>query len=245
MDSGIANPGTVTIEGRNDVGGTVSIGELVRNATDSFSTIRVSPVQQRSAARLTKLLDAAAAIIDETGYELLTTAMIAERAQASIGTVYRYFPDRIAVLHALRERAVQRYRENVADRLINSPPEHPWAVIDACLDGMVEMYRYEPGYRVLQFADPERESVDGVPDLESAVIAHRIANVLKSSFDIEPTPDLIFRLDVAVELVLGLVARAFATDARGDERYVVECRRLIDFHLSDILGPRPSSVPGR
>ena len=59
---------------------------------------RNEPVQARSTARLTALLDAAAAVIDEIGYERLTTAMVAERAGASIGTVYRYFPDRIAVL---------------------------------------------------------------------------------------------------------------------------------------------------
>ena len=62
--------------------------------------LRNEPVQARSTARLTSLLDAAAEVVDEIGFERLTTAMVAERAGASIGTVYRYFPDRIAVLHS-------------------------------------------------------------------------------------------------------------------------------------------------
>jgi AcrR family transcriptional regulator len=77
--------------------------------------VRTEPTQRRSTQRLDALLDAAAEIVDETGFERLTTQMVAERAGASIGTVYRYFPDRVAVLHALRERSIRRYRERVAD----------------------------------------------------------------------------------------------------------------------------------
>ena len=64
--------------------------------------LRNEPVQARSTARLGALMDAAAAVVDEIGFERLTTAMVAERAQASIGTVYRYFPDRIAPVAGAR-----------------------------------------------------------------------------------------------------------------------------------------------
>ncbi|MBT5616278.1 MAG: helix-turn-helix transcriptional regulator, partial [Microbacteriaceae bacterium] len=77
------------------------------NMTDNHATmtisapIRVEPVQARSTARVNALLDAACETMHQLGYEQLTTAMVAERAGASIGTVYRYFPDRIAVLQAV------------------------------------------------------------------------------------------------------------------------------------------------
>src|SRR5476649_313567 len=82
--------------------------ELIDGKLGASATLRNEPVQARSTARLTALLDAAAAAIDELGYERLTTAMVAERAGASIGTVYRYFPDRIAVLQALAARNLER-----------------------------------------------------------------------------------------------------------------------------------------
>ena len=63
--------------------------EIVDSGADARITLRNEPVQARSAARLSALLDAAAAIVDEIGYERLTTAMVAERAGASIGTVDR------------------------------------------------------------------------------------------------------------------------------------------------------------
>ena len=45
-------------------------------------SLRNEPVQARSTARLAALMDAAAAVVDEIGYERLTTAMVAERAGA-------------------------------------------------------------------------------------------------------------------------------------------------------------------
>ena len=48
--------------------------------------LRNEPVQARSTARLSDLLDAAAAAITSIGYERLTTAMVAERAIARRGT---------------------------------------------------------------------------------------------------------------------------------------------------------------
>src|SRR5580698_9128788 len=94
--------------------------EAIDSRITAAATLRNEPVQARSTARLTALLDAAAAAIDELGYERLTTAMVAERAGASIGTVYRYFPDRIAVLQALASRNLERIlaslRSAIADR---------------------------------------------------------------------------------------------------------------------------------
>ena len=79
--------------------------------------LRNEPVQARSTARLTSLLDAAAQVVDEIGFERLTTAMVAERAGASIGTVYRYFPDRIAVLQSLSARSLALFLERVGPAL--------------------------------------------------------------------------------------------------------------------------------
>ncbi len=91
--------------------------------TDAIALIRNEPVQARSTARLAALLDAAAQVVHEIGYERLTTAMVAERAGASIGTVYRYFPDRIAVLQSLAARNAERMTDRVLAEL-RDPASH-------------------------------------------------------------------------------------------------------------------------
>ena len=101
--------------------------------------VRTEPTQRRSTQRLDALLDAAAEIVDEIGFERLTTQMVAERAGASIGTVYRYFPDRVAVLHALRERSIRRFRERVADDVERTPLTTWWDVVDVSLDAFAAL----------------------------------------------------------------------------------------------------------
>ncbi len=66
-----------------------------------MSDLRIDPVQARSAATLERILDAARFLAQGTGYDRFTTAHVADRAGVSIGTVYRYFPDRVAILDVI------------------------------------------------------------------------------------------------------------------------------------------------
>lgn len=63
--------------------------------------LRNAPQQNRSERTLARLTDAARELVDEVGYDRFTTADVAVRAGVSIGTVYRYFPDRIGLLDAI------------------------------------------------------------------------------------------------------------------------------------------------
>lgn len=60
------------------------------------------PQQERGERRMAGILEAAAHVIASVGYEAATMTAVAERAQASIGTVYEYFPNKEAVARALR-----------------------------------------------------------------------------------------------------------------------------------------------
>jgi len=62
------------------------------------------PVQERSERRVAALLGHAAALIAAVGYEAATMTEIAARAGASIGAVYQYFPNKEAIVLALREQ---------------------------------------------------------------------------------------------------------------------------------------------
>ncbi|MEO6200219.1 MAG: TetR/AcrR family transcriptional regulator [Cryobacterium sp.] len=197
---------------------------------------RTEPMQQRSAARLSALLDAAAAVVDEVGFDRITTAMVAERAGASIGTVYRYYPDRVAVLHALRERAVLRFRQRFVDEMSISRPETWWDAVDCAGTAFVELYRSEPGFRILHFADRERAQSSVPDELATGFFAHQIAGVLTEEFGLAAGDDLIFRLEVAVEMADSLLSRAFTWNAQGDERFIAECRRIMHDYLAGFYG---------
>jgi AcrR family transcriptional regulator len=193
-------------------------------------SVRTEPTQRRSTQRLDALLDAAAEIVDEQGFERLTTQMVAERAGASIGTVYRYFPDRVAVLHALRERSVRRYRERVADAMERAELDGWWNVIDVALEVCGELYRTEPGFSVVHAAERET-SDDGEPEF-----AHRMAKLIVHEFGIEDEPELRFRLGIAIELGETMIHRAFTREASGDPRYLAEAKRIVHDYLAESFG---------
>jgi AcrR family transcriptional regulator len=60
------------------------------------------PRQERGERTVAAVLEAAAAVIAEVGYEAATMTAIADRAGASIGAVYQYFPNKVAIVEALR-----------------------------------------------------------------------------------------------------------------------------------------------
>jgi AcrR family transcriptional regulator len=67
----------------------------------SPATARRVPVQDRSEKRVASLLSHAEAVLARVGYEATTMTEIAARANASIGSVYQYFPNKEAITAAL------------------------------------------------------------------------------------------------------------------------------------------------
>ncbi len=203
--------------------------------------LRNEPVQARSTARLASLLDAAAAAIDHVGFERLTTAMVAERAGASIGTVYRYFPDRISVLQSVAARAIERFSDRARTTLTSRELPTWWDAIEALIDEGVDAFAHEPAFAALRFGDvldlrPRESSSTG-----SSQVSVVVASVLSSRYGFSDDADLAFRLEVTFSLVDSLLARAFAFDARGDKQYIQEAKRVARSYLVGVYGePTPA-----
>ncbi len=206
--------------------------------------LRNEPVQARSAARLSSLLDAAAEVVEEVGYERLTTAMVAERAGASIGTVYRYFPDRIAVLEGLSARAFRRFLDRVTEQYRESSLETVEERVSAAVDVYVDLYRTERGFRVVRFGDVvDVRLLDGRRS-NTEVLAERLADIAGQRGSRHDPEDLVFRLQVVIALAEALVHRAFVADPRGDESFLAEAKAVAVAYLRSHL-VREARGPGR
>jgi len=62
---------------------------------------RRSPRQARSRTTVATILEAAAQVLERAGEAGFNTNAVADRAGISVGTLYRYFPNKRAVIHAL------------------------------------------------------------------------------------------------------------------------------------------------
>jgi AcrR family transcriptional regulator len=199
------------------------------------SLLRNEPVQARSSARLAGLLDAAAAVIDEIGFERLTTAMVAERAGASIGTVYRYFPDRIAVVEALAIRCSQRLAERFDAAIAESGATTWQEGSDALIDLTVQMYRSEPGFRAIRFGGDAGSSQDESEDDDRlAALGQTVRSIFRDRFGVPDTDRVARAFVVVTEAGHAVLARAHR-DSRAETALVQEYRAMSRGYLSAVF----------
>lgn len=75
--------------------------------TKPVTEIRASPLQKRSNKTVEKILEAASQLLMEVGFEKLSTNVICTRAGVTPPALYRYFPNKYAVLKELGERLME------------------------------------------------------------------------------------------------------------------------------------------
>lgn len=198
--------------------------------------LRNEPVQARSTARLAALLDAAAAVVDEIGYERLTTAMVADNAGASIGTVYRYFPDRIAVLQALGARNLERVMQKFTDEIIDERHANWGDALAGAFDILVDAFRNERGFRSLRVGDVIDLRPPAGTRTYNSIVAESMFDGLVSRFGVPDTEEARFHFEAAVEVSDALAARAFAIDPQGDEAFLTAARGTVLMMLGKRFG---------
>ena len=177
-----------------------------------------------------RMLDACAEIVDEVGYEGLTTTLLAERAGVAIGSIYQFFPDKRAVVQALTHRNLEAYLARLSTRLGAGEFTNWWDGVDAAIDEYINMHRSTPGFRALRFGDlVDLHLLDDVLD-NNAVIASQVARVLIAQ-GVPDTDRLRFLLTIVVEAAEALISLAFRRDPDGDTELLAETKGLVRDYL--------------
>ncbi|MGW7100789.1 TetR family transcriptional regulator [Streptomyces sp. NPDC054838] len=196
--------------------------------------MRRTPVQQRSADRLARILDACAELLDETGYENLSTRAVAQRAGVPIGSVYRFFGNKRAMAIALAHRNLDRYAEGIRERLAALPGTHWRPVVDAVLDEYLAMKRSVPGFALVDFGVPAPPPEGPAAD-PNHLVAVRLTELLSRHLGLAPDAALERAVLVAVEATDALLQLAFRTDPAGDPGIIAETRAMMQAYLARVL----------
>ncbi|MEU2265994.1 TetR/AcrR family transcriptional regulator [Streptomyces olindensis] len=197
------------------------------------TSLRRAPVQRRSAERLARILDACADLLDEVGYDALSTRTVAQRAGVPIGSVYRFFGNKRQMVDALAQRNLERYTTRVTERL-REAGEGGWReAMDAVLDEYLEMKRTAPGFSLVDFGN---QIPVGARDAEpNHRVADRLTELLAGHLDREPDEDLRRVFLIAVETADTLVHLAFRLAPEGDEKIIAEAREMLRGYLARVL----------
>ncbi|MFI0722135.1 TetR/AcrR family transcriptional regulator [Streptomyces sp. NPDC021224] len=190
--------------------------------------LRRTPVQQRSTERLERILDACARLLDEGGYERLSTRAVAARAGVPIGSVYRFFADKRAMADALAHRNLDEFLARTAARLDAPGAPSGWrSAVEVLVDEYTAMKRTAPGFALLDF---------GVPGETNHDLAERLPALLGDRLTADPAdPRLRMALTVAVEAADAALQLAFRTDPEGDPQLVAETKALLLAYLATVL----------
>lgn len=197
------------------------------------TSLRRAPVQRRSAERLTRILDACADLLDEVGYDALSTRAVALRAGVPIGSVYRFFGNKRQMADALAQRNLERYTERVTERLGDAGSGDWRAAMDAVLDEYLAMKRTAAGFSLVDFGN---QIPVGARHVEpNHRVADRLTDLLSGYLGRTPDDDLRRTFLIAVETADTLVHLAFRVDPQGDEAIIAETRELLRAYLARVL----------
>jgi AcrR family transcriptional regulator len=98
-----------------------------------------APKRQRGHARVAAILQAAAGLFLDKGYDAVTMTEIAAHADTAIGSLYRFFPSKEAVADALLRTYAERLADGLAQLRTRTPALAPGALADALVDFMLEV----------------------------------------------------------------------------------------------------------
>lgn len=189
------------------------------------------PKQARSNQRVGALLDAAARVVHRQGYENLTTADVAAEAGASIGTVYRYFKDRVAVLEALALRNFERTDAHLRLAIDSNHATAREAIV-GLFDMYLDLFRTEPGYRSLRLGDVLDIRPHGHAPWSNQA-ARTVGTMLSEKYGCANDDATVSKLEQGFVLVDALLARSFWTDDKGDAEFIDSARRVAEYVAND------------
>ncbi|WP_101787967.1 TetR/AcrR family transcriptional regulator [Nonomuraea indica] len=209
------------------------------------STLRRRPAQRRSVERVERMLDECARLLDEVGYEALTTKEVARRAEVPIGTFYQFFSDKQGLVRALALRNLDAFLQRVTERIAAADPGHWTDLVELAVDEFVAMKRSVPGFAVVDFGEvlptpggPALEGTNRMLDAaleNNAVVADRLRALTLGLLDAPAGPGLDRALLVAVEATDAVLKLAFRTDPEGDPAMIAECKLLVRRYLAGHL----------
>jgi len=160
------------------------------------------PRQARARQTVEFILEAAAYILAEQGLEGFTTNHIAERAGVNISSLYQYFPDKLAILEALRDRHVVVPDENYALWLERSRNLSLEDIVRRIVDVAIGMHVANPAMHKLFLEALPRQRRKADDHFEADRIA-KMAAILLGNSRASANPDMmLFILRHALTWVL-------------------------------------------
>jgi AcrR family transcriptional regulator len=199
-------------------------------ATDvpKSTEMRRKPRQARSQERVGQILDVAEQMFIAGGYSATTTNAIAAGAKVSIGSLYQFFPDKVAIVQALAVRYLEELHRRFAvldsDELADVSLSD---YVDRMIDVTDRFFTDYPGYYAIfmqvQGTIPELAEIENAADAQ--LIRDLAISLSQYNSNLQPDSYEVIAF-VLVKAIGTLLWLSLGQDQDFRERLVVETKRF-------------------
>ncbi|AWZ02048.1 MAG: TetR/AcrR family transcriptional regulator [Rhodobiaceae bacterium] len=195
------------------------------------------PRQKRAIETYERVLDVAARLLEDEGVERISTNLIAEKADVTPPTLYRYFPNKYAVLRALGDRLMQEQNE-VFERFLTDAGDSIEAQIDGTYENLMETLRVteqHPGGLSIMRA------LRAVPTLQQVRLAshHQVTDEwvehLSTLLPNIPKPELWIKARLTVDIGYAAIEMAMEEQELASETVLREATTAITAYWQQII----------
>ena len=195
-----------------------------------------SPQQARSWERFNRILDAAAQLFVEIGYESVTTDEIAARANTSVGGLYRFFPDKLAVFQALLDRYLNQLRELFATLHTEETMQLPLETyISQLVDGFDRFVSGNPAFRTVFVQSRLVSTTVAMNTAFNQEIAQQLAAFFAARNPALEQAQTQLLATISVEVASTLDMLALSGDRNFQHQVLTETKKLLIAYLRQYL----------
>ncbi len=208
--------------------------------------LRVTPRQARARETVDHILEVAAALLAEVGIDGFNTNLLAERAGVRVRSVYRYFPDKVAIIRALAANLARAWDGWFEDAALADPRQDLREVWQGYLTAFVRGVTRHPGGLAIRAALHSLPELRGLEFDNTRQLAARVSRALRAR---APALDR-KRADVAgvllLETAIATLDRALSGPARQRQRLLDALVEMQVGYLERLFAPLAQTrVPER
>lgn len=183
-----------------------------------FASLQDSPQQRRSEDRLRRAVEAAETLLREGGPESCSIPEVAKLSGVPRAAIYRYFPDRAALLSAMAAAKMDLLGAAVTGMIAATPDPRPAKLVSAAVAATVRFYNGDPVAAVLLFGGPFGAADRTSHHLKSQLLV----DALKARLPDDVTEET---LALGLEIVFACLRYGYFRDGHVAPAIEVEARR--------------------
>ena len=190
------------------------------------------PIQGRSQQTVEDILTAASRLLVTGGAKEITTNAIAAEAGLSIGALYRFFPDKQAIIDAIALKHVAAFQRSALLVLVSLGTFSGPDFVSGLIDHFVAFLEQRPDFRAIAFGGHISEATRAAQSLPDSAGVNVLKKFMMKSLHTKDRATLDIKLKMAVETGERLIEFAFSQRSEEERlKVIAELKLMLSFYL--------------